>query len=602
MQTKNSALILAPIILLLSIGAPKSLLAATVTVNVPKDFSTIQAAIDNAASLASANTGTTYSVLVEPGTYPGGIVLKNGISIAGRETARTIISGGGTGVAVIANSITGIVTFSNFTITTATIGIQVTGNSTLKVMNNVFTVGTGGTAVQIQGSPNVAVINNTFYQNGTAVTRDSDTIEIINNIFSNNTTNISQSGSLSQSGIDFNCFNPPPSAAEPIGTNSIPNTLVANPDPLFVDPSPATPDFHLQQGSPCIDAGTNINGPDSFNNSISDIGVYGGPGSDTIPFPVGIQSATAAAASSIALSWTSNNSYLVTNTVIPGGYNIYYSLNVSGAPYQTKLSVISTITSTIISGLTSTTTAPTAPVLSPTSPANTSLMLSWSSVSGATGYNVHYGIASTSENTVNVGNVTSFVLAGLTNGQLYKVSVSAFTQSIYFIAVTAVDNTGSASSPGVDHESFYSQEASVPLGPVLESGLSNEVSDFPEAVAPYPNLPNKGCFIATAAYGFYSTPQVQVLREFRDRYLMTNSSGRAFVRWYYKYGPTGAAFLNAHPWLKPLVRAALMPAVGGALFLTRTSLLIKLTVLLSVGFLLGSLRYRKKFVHSGGMR
>ncbi len=599
MQTKNSALILAAIMLLLLIGAPKSLLAATVTLNVPNDFSTIQAAIDNAASLASANTGTTYSVLVEPGTYPGGIVLKSGISIAGRETARTIISGGGTGTAVTANGITGIVTFSNFTITTATTGIQVSGNSTLKIMNNVFTVGTGGTAIQIQGSPSVAVINNTFYQNGTAVTRDSDTIQIINNIFSNNTMNISQSGSLSQSGIDFNCFFAP---AERVGTNSIPNDVVANSDPLFVNPSQTMGDFHLKQGSPCIDAGTNISGPDSFNGSVSDIGAYGGPSSDTIPFPVAIQSATVASASSIALSWTSNNSYLVTNTVMPGGYNIYYSLNVSGAPYQVKSSVVSTITSTIISGLTSTNAAPTAPVLFPPSPANTSLILSWSSVSGATGYNVHYGIASTSENTINVGNVTSFVLSGLMNGQTYKVAVSAVTQSIYFIAVTAVDNTSSPSSPGVDHESTYSQEASVPLGPVMESGLSNEVSDFPEAIAPYPNLPNKGCFIATAAYGFYSAPQVQVLREFRDQYLMTNTPGRAFVHWYYQYGPTGAAFLNANPWLKPAVRTALMPAVGGALFLMRTSLLIKLTVLLSVGFLVGCLRYRKKFVHSGGIR
>jgi hypothetical protein len=602
MQTKNLAIILAPIILLLSISAPKSLLAATVTLIVPNDFSTIQAAIDNASSLASANTGTTYSVLVEPGTYPGGIVLRSGISIAGRETARTIISGGGTGTAVTANSITGIVTFSNFTIVTAATGIQVTGNSTLKITNNVFTVGTGGTAVQIQGAPNVSVTNNTFYQNGTAVTRDSDTILIINNIFSNNTTNISQNGSLSQSGIDFNCFNPPPSLIEPVGTNSIPNTLVANPEPLFVDPSPAIRDFHLQQGSPCIDAGSNINGPDSFNGSISDMGAYGGPSSDTIPYPVGIQSASAASASSIALSWTSNNSYLVTNSVQPGVYNIYYSLNASGAPYQIKLSLVSTITSTVISGLTSASTAPTAPVLFPPSPANAGLILTWSSISGATSYNVHYGIASTSENTIDVGNITSFVLSGLTNGQSYKVAVSAITQSIYFIAVTAVDNTGAASSPGVDHESFYSQEASVLLGPVLESGLSNEVSDFPETIAPYPNLPNKGCFIATAAYGFYSAPQVQALREFRDRYLMTNSSGRAFVLWYYQYGPAGAAFLDAHPWLKPAVRIALMPAVGGALFLTRTSLPIKLAVLLFVGSLLGYLWHRKKIGHSGGIR
>jgi hypothetical protein len=601
MQTKNSALILGVIMLLLSIGAPRSLSAATVTLNVPHDFSTIQAAIDNAASLASTNTSTTYSVLVEPGTYPGGIVLRSGISIAGRETARTIISGGGFGTAVTANNLTGIVTFSNFTITTATTGMQVTGNSTLKITNNVFAVGTSGTAVQIQGSPNVAVINNTFYQNGTAITRDSDTILIVNNIFSNNTTNISQSASLSQSGIDFNCFNPPPTATEPVGTNSIPNTLVSNPDPLFVDPSSATRDFHLQQGSPCIDAGTNINGPDSFNGSVSDIGVYGGPGSDTIPFPVGIQSATMETASSIALIWIPNSSYVVTNTIMPGEYNIYYSLNASGAPYQTKTSIVSTITSTIISGLTSTNAVPAAPVLYPPSPANTSLTLSWSPVNEATSYNVHYGIASTSENILNVGNVTSFVLSGLTNGQQYKVAVSAVTQSIYFIAVTAVDNSGSASSPGIDHESIYSQETSVPLGPVLESGLSNEVSDFPEAIAPYPNLPNKGCFIATAAFGFYSAPQVQALREFRDRYLMTNSPGRAFVHWYYQYGPAGAAFLNVHPWLKPAVRAALMPAVGGALFLTRTSLLIKLTVFLSVGFLLGWLRY-KKFLHSGGMR
>jgi len=93
MQTKKTALILAAIIFLLDIGTAGTLLAATVTLNVPNDFSTIQAALDNAESLASANTGTTYSVLVEPGTYPGGIVLRSGISIAGRETARTIISG-----------------------------------------------------------------------------------------------------------------------------------------------------------------------------------------------------------------------------------------------------------------------------------------------------------------------------------------------------------------------------------------------------------------------------------------------------------------------------------------------------------------------------
>jgi hypothetical protein len=38
-----------------------------------------------------------------------------------------------------------------------------------------------------------------------------------------------------------------------------------------------------------------------------------------------------------------------------------------------------------------------------------------------------------------------------------------------------------------------------------------------------------GCFIATNAYGSYMEPNVKVLREFRDRILLTNYVGRSFV-------------------------------------------------------------------------
>ena len=117
-----------------------------------------------------------------------------------------------------------------------------------------------------------------------------------------------------------------------------------------------------------------------------------------------------------------------------------------------------------------------------------------------------------------------------------------------------------------------------------------------------PNLPNKGCFIATAAYGYYDAPQVQALRNFRDRYLETNSAGRAFVRWYYEYGPIGAAALNEHPWLKPAVRTALMPAIGGAFFLTRTSTATQLFVLLLFCLMAAALIMYKKGVMRGGSR
>ncbi len=46
-----------------------------------------------------------------------------------------------------------------------------------------------------------------------------------------------------------------------------------------------------------------------------------------------------------------------------------------------------------------------------------------------------------------------------------------------------------------------------------------------------------GCFIATAAYGSYLDPHVQILRNFRDEYLLNNRPGRVFVRLYNHYSP-----------------------------------------------------------------
>lgn len=93
------------------------------------------------------------------------------------------------------------------------------------------------------------------------------------------------------------------------------------------------------------------------------------------------------------------------------------------------------------------------------------------------------------------------------------------------------------------------------------------------------------------------------MREFRDRYLLTNSAGSAFVRWYYEHGPVAAAFINAHPAYKPVVRAALMPAVGAALLMTKTSFFIKTVVtlfILTIALMMAYRTSRKKLSGSGG--
>ncbi|HNS32356.1 MAG TPA: cohesin domain-containing protein [bacterium] len=68
-----------------------------------------------------------------------------------------------------------------------------------------------------------------------------------------------------------------------------------------------------------------------------------------------------------------------------------------------------------------------------------------------------------------------------------------------------------------------------------------------------------GCFIATAAFGSPFERHVKLLRQFRDRYLMTNAAGRAFVRWYYRHSPRYAKIIAGNEVLRTGTRIALIP-------------------------------------------
>jgi len=57
-------------------------------------------------------------------------------------------------------------------------------------------------------------------------------------------------------------------------------------------------------------------------------------------------------------------------------------------------------------------------------------------------------------------------------------------------------------------------------------------------------------------------PHVKVLREMRDRFLLTNSLGKTLLDFYYTYSPVAADFIAGHAGLRAIVRVGLLPLVG----------------------------------------
>jgi len=105
---------------------------------------------------------------------------------------------------------------------------------------------------------------------------------------------------------------------------------------------------------------------------------------------------------------------------------------------------------------------------------------------------------------------------------------------------------------------------------------------YDDLFSPYtPDIPDapEGCFVATATYGTPMTEEIQILREFRDKYLLTNPIGQAFADFYYKFSPPIAEFITEHPSLKPIVRAGLVPAVVMSTVVVNSTVSEKMVIL-----------------------
>jgi len=220
--------------------------------------------------------------------------------------------------------------------------------------------------------------------------------------------------------------------------------------------------------------------------------------------------------------------------------------------------------------------------------------------------------------TVNVSAIADVYAAETTVAMNASYSITANFESWHPqpVALLAISSTrgGSVTTPG---EGTFVCSLGAEVGLVAEphegcqfvkwSGYVDTIADVNDAnttitvdssYSIIANFSGAGwCFIATAAYGTPMAEEIQILREFRDEYLLTNMVGRALVDIYYSVSPPIAEFITEHPSLKPIVRAGLLPAVAMSTVAVNTTpaekiAIISLLILVSVAVAIWATRRR----------
>jgi hypothetical protein len=136
----------------------------------------------------------------------------------------------------------------------------------------------------------------------------------------------------------------------------------------------------------------------------------------------------------------------------------------------------------------------------------------------------------------------------------YKKSTDSSWSSTDWVSKVA-DGSYTMSLAGLDSGTQYEFKAQLKYNDIVIEGTTLQFTTATPTSTGW-------CFIATAAYGTAMAEEVQILREFRDRYLLTNSVGQRLVDIYYSISPPIADFITEHPRLKPVVRVGLMPVVA----------------------------------------
>jgi hypothetical protein len=525
-----------------------------------------RSAVADAVLAAEANDALT----VLGGTYSGSFTIDKSLTIKAGDGEKVVIEGFSGSPAIRVTGAASVVTLTGLILDGGDTGVSVEGG-TVNLWN--LAIASSTTAIQCTAGL-TEILQTTIYAVTNGISCPSTLVTAIKNTILS---------AVSGTGIDVGVAPPLTLVSYTLffqtqnhGTEG--TSAILDEDPLFVDP--ANRDFHLRSlTSPAMDTG-DPSIRDSFDDTDSDLGAYGGRDAPTVPFPPrDVDVLCGSGGLTCTVSWAVNADYLVT------GYRVYFAspLVPTGSPdsYAGSATVdgsaatspvnresgsvcVGAVCQVILAGLDPAVAAPVAPTGLTTAFGDGHVVLAWSPVAGATVYQVFYDIVSPPLTPFGSPvRTTTRDVTNLVNGTTYNFAVQGLAEPTLTVAAASVYGTpvSTATTFGVP-----SDIKDATYGTPVPGAVSDPpVSETPEPVAGFPPLEDAGgCFIATAAYGSPMAPQVDVLRVWRDRHLRPHWPGRAFIRAYETVSPRLADAIRDSAWLRAGVRVLLWPVVGAA--------------------------------------
>jgi hypothetical protein len=184
--------------------------------------------------------------------------------------------------------------------------------------------------------------------------------------------------------------------------------------------------------------------------------------------------------------------------------------------------------------------------------------------------------------------------------------ITTATELYGVLSITASGDVSSGSIDGLTNESRYcfkmgSQDTTGNIDHISSTdctaeGIYTDGTSDCRNVCTSPSevvglLTDTSCFIATAAYGSSLDPHVNLLRDFKNQYLVPHWAGRKVIKAYYSLSPQIAKWVAKNEVLKSTVRILLWPIIGLVQLINLIGLMI--TFFISVVAVFGIFKWRK---------